>query len=196
MILYKGMPTRHGNAVTDRIAGRQGNMLKPATVSLGNPNGYQTAGISTSADPAVAFVYACNYAPMPGGASIYAIWVDQGKFYRGKDVRRLAGIPANANMGATIRDQSIINQAEHALQSVASHQIIGWYTVLPGDPNQLGAWNTQPHWRIYQFDQSVITQARQAIHSRVNQKYPGGLSHARRLTDIETLTGPNPGVGF
>ena len=80
--------------------------------------------------------------------AIYAIWVDQGKFYRGINVReaaerqaRAAGpIPAiNGHMGRDIRYQSVVNQQEHVLQSAASRQIIGWYTIVRGNDVHL-------HW--------------------------------------------------
>lgn len=197
MILYRGEPIRQGNAVHNRIPGRQGAAWRSASVNLTNPAGYQTSGISTSDDPAAAFVYACNYANMPAGTgAVYAIWVDRGYFYRGIDVRAAAGIGAGAHIGGTVRDQSVINQQEHVLQSVAARQIIGWYTIVPGDPSRLGVWVDQPHWRIFRFDQNTINQAAAAIRARVGAKYPTGLSHARRAMDIGILTGPNSGVGF
>ena len=196
MVFYRGMQIRVGGDVGSRIQGRQGFFLRSASVNLAGAGGYNTRGISTSADPAVAFVYATNFAAMPNGAAVYAIWVDQGRFYRGIDVPNRAGIPAGTNMGANTTQQSVINQQEHVLQSVASHQIIGWYTITATDPHRLGVWNVQPHWYVYRFDPAVVNQAQNDIQARVNAKFPGGLSHARRATEIQNLMGPAAGVGF
>jgi hypothetical protein len=197
MIVYRGMPIRQGNEINQRIQGRQGNILKAANVNLTPVDGYQTTGISTSEDPAVAFVYACHYANAMGGSGgIYAIWITQGPLYRGIDVRQISDTPAVANMGGTTQQQSIINQKELVLQSVASHQIIGWYNVIAGNPSRLGVWTPQPHWQMNNFNQAIIDQARNTIETIVNAKYPTGLSHARRAGEILVLTGPNPGVGF
>ena len=133
--------------------------------------------------------------------------MDQGKFYRDINVwqaaerqARAAGpIPAiNGHMGRDIRYQSVVNQQEHVLQSAASRQIIGWYTIVRGNDAHctLGLWSVQPHWRIFRFDNADVNEYRINILGRMNAKFPGGLSAGRRALMIESLTGPNPGVGF
>ena len=101
-------------------------------------------------------------------------------------------------MGRDIRYQSVVNQQEHVLQSAASRQIIGWYTIVRGNDAHctLGLWSVQPHWRIFRFDNADVNEARTNILGRVNAKFPGGLSAGRRALMIESLTGPSPGVGF
>ncbi len=197
MIVYKGMPIRRGDEVGSRIQGRQGNFLKSASVNLSDPGGYQTAGISTSEDPAVAFVYACMYknAKMTGDGAIYAIWIDQGPFYRGIDVRDVSGAPAG-NAGQSVQQQSIINQREHVLQSVASHQIIGWYTVTGENVSQLNIWVPQPHWKMFSFAPAIVAQAESDIRGRVNQKFPNGLNQQDMAANILLLAGPQPGAQF
>lgn len=191
MILYRGMTRHQGGQGMGRIQSRVGRLSSPS-INLANVGHYNTQGISTSADPAVAFVFACAN----GAASaVYAIWVSQGLFYRGLNVRAIANIGPQ-QVATNAREQSIINQQEHVLQSVAAHQIIGWFNVSQNPPKNLVNWVVQPRSCFRSFTDQHVVNARHEIETRILQRYPNGLDAPELADDLATLTGPAVGQAF
>ncbi|MBE0437074.1 MAG: hypothetical protein IBX56_14880 [Methylomicrobium sp.] len=147
-------------------------------------NGYNTHGIATTADPVVAFMYACMQADGGHDIAVFAICVED-------EVARAGSVKLQAISNGVARNtacwQSVDAQNEVVLPSVKRSDILGFYSVR----TRSGFYDLGD-WTDVEGDTQLKKLTRNLIKSSVTdfaRRYGGLVSQQIHQKEIDRMMG-------